>query len=407
MKQSSITSKSSQALASQFKQHLMPNYGEPWHALVKGKGSFVWDAEGRKFLDFTSGIAVNTLGHCHPAMQKAIRDQAKTLLHVSNLYATLPQGALAEKLSSISLGGKIFFANSGAEANEGLIKLARKWGTDQGRYEIITMNKSFHGRTLATLTATGQEKVKTGFYPLPEGFVSVDFGDLAAVEDAIHEKTVAVMIEPIQGEGGVIPAEKEYLQGLRDLCTRKGILLLFDEIQCGAGRTGAWYAYQKYGVQPDALSSAKGLGGGLPIGAVIASPRLSDVLGPGSHGSTFGGNPIVCAGALAVLRTIEQENLLDNATAMGELLEQFFDPIVKRYDFIHGFRGMGLMRAIVVDGCAKELGAAFTEKGLLTIPSGPDVVRLLPPLNVTQAEMKKACKMMDKAIRVFAKTQKV
>ena len=266
--------------------YLMPTYA-PSLALVRGEGARVWDADGREYLDFGSGIAVNNLGHCHPAVVAAIRDQTTRLLHASNLYYTENQVRLARKLSNISLGGKIFFCNSGAEANECLIKLARLHGAPSGRFEIITMRNSFHGRTLATLTATGQTKYQHGFEPLVPGFAYADFNDLVSVQAAATPRTAAVLVEAVQGEGGILPASYAFLTTLREWCTREGILLLCDEVQSGIGRTGAWFAWQHYGIRPDAFSMAKALAGGLPMGAVAATPELSDTFSPGKHASVL------------------------------------------------------------------------------------------------------------------------
>jgi predicted acetylornithine/succinylornithine family transaminase len=285
-------------------KYVMPTYA-PGLTLVRGKGSYVWDEQGKRYLDFTSGIAVTNAGHCHPQVVRAIRKQAGKLMHVSNLYYNEMQPQLAKSLVEKSLRGKCFFCNSGAEANEGLIKLARLWGSEQGRYEIVTMKNSFHGRTLATLTATGQEKVKHGFAPLPEGFVHAEFNNLASCREAVTDKTAAILVEPLQGEGGVVPADPTFMKGLRDLCNEKGILFLCDEVQCGIGRTGQWFGYQRYEVEPDAIALAKGLGNGFPIGAVVAGPKLADTFQPGTHATTFGGNPLACAAALAVINVID------------------------------------------------------------------------------------------------------
>ena len=272
------------------KEYLMPTYA-PELALVEGSGTSVWDADGNEYLDFVSGIAVLNIGHCHPKMVHAIQDQVETLVHVSNLYYNEKQPLLAKVLSEHSglPGAKCFFCNSGAEANEGLIKLARLWGSDQGKYEIITMRQSFHGRTLATLTATGQEKVQIGFDPLPEGFIYANFNDLSSIEAVMTSKTAAVLVESIQGEGGVLPADPEFLSDLRKLCDEKGVLLLCDEVQTGMGRTGKWFGFQNYDVQPDAFSLAKALGNGFPIGALVAGETLANTFQVGHHATTFGG----------------------------------------------------------------------------------------------------------------------
>lgn len=373
-----------------------PNYA-PGLVLTKGKGATVWDVEGNKYLDFVSGIAVTALGHCHPAITGAIRKQAGRLMHVSNLYYNDQAPYLAETLSKLSLGGKVIFSNSGAEANEGLIKLARLWGSSQGRHEIITMNNSFHGRTLATLTATGQEKVQKGFEPLPEGFVHVPYNDMAAVRNAVTDKTVAIMLEPIQAEGGVLPALESFIKGIADLCKEKDLLLLMDEIQTGIGRTGEWFGYQHYDVQPDAISLAKGLGGGFPIGAVVTGDRLKDVFTPGTHGSTFAGQPMACAAGRAVVDTIANQNLVEHAQSMGALLKDKLEKMAQKYESIQTVRGEGLLIGIVMRNPAKDLEQLLMRKGLLTVATAGNVIRLLPPLTVSTVQIKKAVKLIDKA----------
>lgn len=378
------------------KKYLIPTYA-PQLALVKGEGTRVWDAEGNEYLDFLAGIAVLNVGHCHPNVVKAVQDQAATLMHVSNLYYNEKQPQLAKSLAEKAGGGKCFFCNSGAEANEGLIKLSRLWGADKGKFEVITMKNSFHGRTLATLTATGQEKVQVGFAPLPEGFAYAEFNNLESVKEAITEKTAAVLVEAVQGEGGIIPADPEFISGLRDLCDEKKILLLFDEVQSGVGRTGKWFGFQNYNVQPDAFSLAKGLGNGFPIGAVVAAPKLADIFQPGNHATTFGGTPLACSAALAVLDTIEQENLLENAKAMGELLLGKLQEIADKYDWIEGARGCGLMVGLVLNDSALPLQKILQEKGLLTLATAVRVLRILPPLTVTVEEVEKAEFLIEEA----------
>jgi len=313
-----------------YRDYVMPTYGRFDLALARGEGARVWDEAGKDYLDFGAGIAVCSLGHSHPKLAKALADQAATLIHTSNLYLTRPQGELAKLIVDlVGLGGKVFFCNSGAEANEGLYKLARKFGSVTGRHEIITFTNSFHGRTLGGISATGQEKVKTGFAPLVEGFLHVPFNDLAAVEAAITPKTVAILVEPVQGEGGINPATPEFLKGLRALCDRHDLLLMFDEVQCGFGRTGDWCAWRTIiptGVEPDAVSWAKGIAGGVPLGSFWAGTRLAgsgslcDLLGPGTHGTTYGGNPLAATAGLGVLSTILEEGLLTNARLLGDYL---------------------------------------------------------------------------------------
>jgi predicted acetylornithine/succinylornithine family transaminase len=378
------------------RQFVMNTYA-PSIPLVRGKGARVWDADGGEYLDFLGGIAVVTVGHCHPHVTKAIRQQAGKLVHVSNLYYNENQPQLAQKLVERAGlgGGKVFFGNSGAEANEGLIKLARLWGHDQGRYEIITMRNSFHGRTLATLTATGQVKVQKGFEPLPAGFTLADFNDLASIRAAITDKTVAVLIEAVQGEGGILPATPEFMQGLRQLCDEKNLLLLCDEVQCGMGRTGDWFGFQNYAVQPDAFSLAKGLANGYPIGAIVAGPKLADLFQPGHHASTFGGTPLACAAALATIETMEAEHCLENATRMSELFMGLLQKLAKKYPFIQTVRGKGLMIGVICDRPCKDLENLMRARGLLALTTNNLIMRFLPPLNITATHVRKA-------VRIFA-----
>ena len=384
-----------------YQRFVMPTYA-PSLVLVKGKGTRVWDTEGKAYLDFGSGLAVNSLGHCHAAVTKAIRKQSSQLMHVSNLFYNVQQPVLAKRLSEKSLGGKCFFCNSGAEANEALIKLARLWGNKQGKHEILCVNNSFHGRTLSTLTATGQAKVKKGFDPLPPGFAHADFNDIQSCEAHIHEKTVAVLVEPIQGEGGVVPAEETFMTQLEQLCRRKGILLLCDEIQSGLGRTGNWFGYQGYGIEPDAISLAKGLGGGFPIGAVVTGSQLADVFQPGLHGTTFGGTPLACASALAVLDVIEQEDLVEHARLQGDVLLKGLKKLTQKFPFLEGVRGKGLMIGIQLNRPAKELEEICREQGLLTIATANSVLRLLPPLNVKKTQIHHALRILAHACTTMA-----
>jgi len=383
-------------IAAMQKQYLIPTYA-PQLALVKGAGTHVRDAEGNEYLDFLAGIAVLNVGHCHPNVVKAVQQQAATLMHVSNLYYNEKQPQLAKALSEKAGGGKCFFCNSGAEANEGLIKLARLWGSDDGKYEVITMKNSFHGRTLATLTATGQEKVQKGFAPLPAGFVHAEFNNLESVRAAVTEKTAAILVEAVQGEGGIVPADPGFITGLRDLCDEKNLLLMFDEVQAGMGRTGKWFGFQNYGVRPDAFSLAKALGNGFPIGAVVATAELADTFHPGHHATTFGGTPLACAAALAVLETIEQENLLENAKTMGDLLLNRLKETAEQYDWIECARGTGLMVGLVLKDSALPLQKKLQDKGLLCLATAVRVLRMLPPLTVTAEEVEQAADLIAKA----------
>lgn len=389
-----------QEIADRFQRYMMPTYA-PRIALVRGAGTRVWDADGKVYLDFVSGISVVNLGHCHPRVVDAVRRQAGTLMHASNLYYTEPQTLLAERLSKLSLGGKCFFCNSGAEANECLVKLARRWGHEQGRYEVITMHQSFHGRTLAMVAATGQPKIQKGFDPLPEGFRYATLNDLDSVRAQITDKTVAILVEAVQGEGGVVPAEPEFLRGIRSLCDEKGLLMLCDEVQCGMGRTGHWFGFQIAGIQPDAFSLAKSLGNGCPIGAAVAGPKLADVFHPGEHASTFGGNPISCVAALATLDVMEEERLIERAATVGTRLRQALSAFAGRYEHVKEVRGRGLMLGLVLDQPAKPLVDQMAETGLLTLATAETVVRILPPLTVKEAEVEEAVDIMDECLAAW------
>lgn len=378
-------------------QYVMPTYA-PGLTLVRGSGVSVWDDTGREYLDFMAGIAVCNTGHCHPAVVEAIRKQAGILMHVSNLFHNELQPRLAQKLSALALGGKVFFCNSGAEANEALFKLARKWGAPDGRHEIITMTNSFHGRTLATMTATGQAKYQKGFEPLMPGFAHAKFNNLDSVRAALTPATVAVLCESVQGEGGIVPATPEFMTGLRALCDEKNILLLFDEVQSGIGRTGKWFGFQNYGIRPDGVSMAKALGGGFPIGAATVTPELSDIFQPGNHASTFGGTPLACAAALATLETIENEHLLDNAAAMGQLFMDGLRNLAQKHPAIREVRGIGLMIGAVLDIPAKPVETKLRESGLLCIATGENVLRFVPPLVVSADQIQRALDLLDQAL---------
>lgn len=381
-------------------QYHTPNYA-PSHVFVKGEGCYLWDETGKKYLDFVSGIAVAVLGHCHPAMVEALRRQSETLMHVSNLYYNDQSPFLARDLSEMSLGGKVFFCNSGAEANEGLIKLARKWGSATDRYEIVTMRNSFHGRTLATLTATGQDKIQKGFEPLPQGFVYATYNDLESVKACLTSKTVAVMLELVQAEGGVVPVDPDFIRELAKWCTENDILLLIDEVQTGIGRTGICFAYKHYDIQPDAISLAKGLGGGFPIGAVVTGDTLKDVFGPGSHGTTFGGQPLGAAVARAVLQELRDQKLCLHAREMGKLLAQELAPLVAKYSFIEALRGQGLLQGLVIDRPAKDLEKLLAEQGLLTVCTAGTVIRMVPPLIVSPEQVREAVRMINRACELW------
>ena len=371
-------------------RYLMNTYQRQPISIVRGRGSKVYDLEGREYIDFVAGIAVNVLGHGHPDLVLAIQKQAQHLLHTSNLYYTEPQVQLAQTLAEHSFAQKVFFCNSGAEANEAAIKLARKYSHDKygaDRYEIITMTSSFHGRTLATLTATGQEKVQKGFAPLMPGFSYVPFNDLSAVERAITPETAAIMLEPIQAEGGVHVAERSYLQALRELCRERDILLIFDEVQTGMGRTGTLFCYEQFGMQPDIMTLAKGLGGGIPIGACLATDSVARAFGPGTHASTFGGNPLACASALAVLRVLLDGKILDQGRRMGDYLAKGLATLKERHRCINEVRGMGLLQGVEVDFDGKTVVADCLARGLLINCVGDRVLRVVPALIITEREI--------------------
>jgi len=421
-----------------FDRYVVPTYGRFPLQLARGEGSWIWDEEGKRYLDFGAGIAVTSLGHCHPRVVAKMREQLGVLVHTSNLYFTRPQGLLAQKLVEITGPGKVFFCNSGAEANEGLFKLARKFGNEAigfaggvpstgeflstGRTSVVTMHGSFHGRTLGGISATGQDKVKKGFEPMVEGFRHMRFNDVEGLQQALEPAdTAGLLFEPIQGESGIHPASGAFMRAARKLTEKRSILLMFDEVQCGIGRTGQWNGWEAVApdVKPDAVSWAKGIAGGFPLGAFWVSDRpvqmktgevkpLCDLLGPGSHGTTFGGTPLVCAGALEVLAVIEDENLIENARILGAqavaALEALNAPLIKEV------RGVGLLLGIELVGdfgercgglSAGKTPAGFMverlhEAGLLSVPSGTHTMRWLPPLNVTRDEV-------DQAVAILAR----
>jgi acetylornithine aminotransferase/acetylornithine/N-succinyldiaminopimelate aminotransferase len=363
---------------------------------VRGKGCLVYDDAGREYLDLVAGIAVNLLGHAHPEVVAAVTRQAGTLIHSSNLYYTQPQVELARRLVELSFHSRVFFCNSGAEANEAAIKIAHKWGTQHrnGAFEIITAEGSFHGRTLATVTAGGQHKYSDPFKPLPDGFVHVPFNDIDAIKTATNERTVAVMLEPVMGEIGIIAPSRGYLKQVREWCDKENLLLILDEIQTGLGRTGRWFAHQHEGITPDVMTLAKGLGGGVPIGACLANQR-ADVFVPGDHGSTFGGNPLACAAALAVLQVIERDGLVGHAAEMGDLLHSSLEDLGGKQ-----VRGLGLMQAVeFAEPRAKAFQQACLESGLIVNAVDEHSVRLVPPLIITPAEIERAHATMQKAAR--------
>ena len=379
-------------------QYLMQNYARPPISIVRGQGCKVYDAEGREYLDFVAGIAVNALGHDHPDLVTAIEQQARHLLHASNLYYSEPQVQLAQQLVELSFGQKVFFCNSGAEANEAAIKLARKYATEKfgpERYEIITMHNSFHGRTLATLAATGQAKAHQGFAPLPEGFSYANLNDLKSVKSLITERTAAVIVEPIQGEGGVIVANQDFMQQLRALCSERQILLIFDEIQTGIGRTGTMFAYEQYGIHPDVMTLAKGLGGGVPIGACVATDMVAQAFGPGSHGSTFGGNPLACAASLAVIRVVLGSQLLDKIQTVGSYLKKGLEELKNRVPLIKEVRGKGLLQGIELSIDGKPVVQDCLTRKVLINCTAERVLRFIPPLIISRKDVDQLLKVLS------------
>jgi acetylornithine/N-succinyldiaminopimelate aminotransferase len=363
---------------------------------VRGQGCLLYDDHGREYLDLVAGIAVNLLGHAHPDVAAAVASQARTLVHASNLYFTQPQVELARRLVELSFPSRVFLCNSGAEANEAAIKIARKWGARNrgGAFEIITTHGSFHGRTLATVTAGGQPKYSDPFKPLPDGFVHVPYNDLEAIKAATGERTVAVMLEPVMGEIGIIPAKAGYLAAVRSWCDANDLLLILDEIQTGLGRTGRWFAHQHHGITPDVMTLAKGLGGGVPIGACLAAPR-ADVFEPGDHGSTFGGNPLACTAALTVLSVIERDGLVGHAAEMGDMLHGALLGLGAK-----DVRGLGLMQAVeFAEPRAKAFQQACLDAGLIVNAVDESSVRLVPPLIITGAEIDQAQATMQQANR--------
>lgn len=390
------------ALMEQTNANIMMTYGRYPIALVKGQGVKAWDADGKEYLDFLGGIAVNLLGHSHPAVVQAVTEQAGKLMHCSNLYYTEPAAELAQLLVSNGGLAKVFLCNSGAEANEGAFKLVRKYHFRKGltsKTQIISITHSFHGRTLAALAATAKPELQLGFTPLPAGFVHAEFGDIAALSSMMGEQTAAVILEPIQGEGGILPMTIEYLKAVRSLCDQHGALLIFDEIQCGMGRIGTFFAYQKTGVQPDIITLAKGLGGGLPIGAICATLEASTGFQPGDHGTTFGANPVCCAAAVATLKTVLNGNLVAHAAVMGEYLMEGLRALQTKYPaLIKEVRGAGLMIGMELTVPGAPLLNKCHELGLLANVTAGNVFRMLPPYVINQADADQALGIIDQAL---------
>ena len=368
--------------------------------LVKGEGARVWDDNGSEYLDFVAGWAVNSLGHCHPVVAKALAEQAHTLIQVSNQFYTIPQLQLAEILVQHSCLDKVFISNSGAEANEGAVKLARRYGSHHrnGAYEVISAMGSFHGRTLGMVAASGQAKHQQPFLPLPAGFVNVDYNSVEAIKAATTDKTCAVILEPLQGEGGVNLPDDDYLAKVRKWCNEKGILLILDEIQTGVGRLGSLFAYEQYGVEPDVMTLAKGMGGGVPIGAIMVKDS-ANVLVPGEHGSTFGGNPLVCAAAYATVKYIIENNIVENVRKVSQYFIGRLEELKSKYNFVTDVRGRGLLLAIEFDReIADDVLKACLENGLLVNRVKPNALRFMPPLNIGSAEVDEAVNILDKVL---------
>ncbi len=379
-------------------KYVMKTYNRFPLAFERGNGMYVYDEDGKEYLDFVSGIAVNSLGHNHPKLVKAISEQAEKLIHISNLYYTKPQCTLAQKLVENGELDRVFFCNSGAEAIEAALKLARKYGSKTGRQEIITMHRSFHGRTFGAVTATGQAHYHEGFGDMLPHIKYAEFNNIASLEEAVTENTIAVLMEPVQGEGGIIPADKEYIKAVRALCDEKDILLLFDEVQCGVGRLGTLFAYQSFGVVPDIVSAAKGIAGGVPCGIMLAKEEVANAFKPGDHASTFGGNPLAAAAGNVVVDELTG-GLLENVKTQGKYLREGLEAFAKKHsDVITDVRGMGLMQGIELNKPASGYISAAIENGLLLVGAGSNVIRFVPSLIVRKEDIDKALDILE---RVF------
>ncbi|UCC98361.1 MAG: aspartate aminotransferase family protein [Phycisphaerales bacterium] len=380
-----------------FDEYVIANYGRLPRVIVKGEGCTLYDADGHEILDMFPGWAVSALGHCHPKVVEALRTQAGELLHIDNTFYSEPQGKLAELLSKRAFGGKCFFCNSGAEANEAALKLARLH-TASGKYKFITAEGSFHGRTFATVTATAQPKYHEGFLPLLPGFVYVPFNDIAALESAFSDEVAAVMVEPIQGEGGVNVASMEYLQAIRRLCDENGAVMILDEVQTGIGRTGKWFGYQHYDVEPDIITMAKALGGGVAIGAMMAREEIAASLVPGKHASTFGGNCLACAAGVAVIEAIEEDKLLENAVELGEYTKDKLEQLKQKHSIMEGVRGIGLMIGVQLAGPGKDIVDQCLDKGLRINCTNNTVLRFMPPMIATTGHIDRAIDILDSVL---------
>ena len=382
------------------KTHVLHTYNRNM-VVTRGEGPYIWDGDGKKYLDFTSGISVCNLGHCHPRLTKVIAEQAAKLVHCSNYYINEYTPVLAQKIAEHSFGGRCFFGNSGAEANEGMIKFARKWGwLNGGRNEIICMDNSFHGRTLGTLAATGRTKYREGFGPDMQGFSFANLNDLDSVKKLITNKKVAVMLEPVQGEGGVLPVTRDLICGVRKLCDENNLLLLLDEVQCGMARTGTYFAYERFGVKPDAMTIAKAIANGLPMGVFEVRQEYGDVLQPGNHGTTFGGNPLISAVACEVFNIMQEENIIDNVRNQSWRFFNGLNGLQKKFDFVRDVRGYGLMIGVEMDTKERlsKVTAACKTKGLLVLTAGESVLRLMPPLNIMAEQIDAGLEIIEASL---------
>ncbi len=390
-----------QEIIAQFDKYVVANYNRVPKAIVKGNGSYIYDADGNEILDMFPGWAVSGIGHCHPKVVEAIKTQAEKLLHIDNTFYIEPQGKIAEMLSKRAFNGKLFFCNSGAEANEAAMKLARIH-TAKEKYKYITAFGSFHGRTFATVTATAQPKKHEGFLPMLPGFSYVPFNDIDAIEKAFDDEVAAVMIEPIQGEGGVNIATQEYMNAIRQLCDQHQAVMILDEVQTGMGRTGKWFGYQHYDVEPDIITMAKALGGGIAVGAMMATKKIAKSLVPGTHASTFGGNPIACAAAIAVVEAIEEEGLIENAEKMGKYTVEKITQLKQKYTIIEQIRAKGLMIGIQLNEKGNNIVSKCLENGLRINCTQETVLRFMPAMNVTKNEIDKAVEILDGVLKTYS-----
>ncbi len=381
-----------------FNKYVIANYGRLPRVIVKGEGCYMYDADGHKILDMFPGWAVSAIGHCHPRVVDALRKQAGELLHIDNTFYSEQQGELAKLLSERAFGGKCFFCNSGAEANEAALKLARLH-TSQEKYKFITAEGSFHGRTFATVTATAQPKYHEGFLPLLPGFVYVPFNDISALESAFSDEVAAVLVEPIQGEGGINVATAEYLQAIRRLCDENGAVMILDEVQTGMGRTGKWFGYQHFDVEPDIITMAKALGGGVAIGAMMAREEIAASLVPGKHASTFGGNCLACAAGVSVIKAVEEDNLLENAAELGQYIKDKLEQLKQKHSIIDSVRGIGLMIGVQLNGQGKEIVDKCLEMGVRINCTNNTVLRFMPPMIATKDQIDQAIEILDSALK--------